>query len=281
MTSVVRGGFLPPALKSFLRKLYYHNAWLRRAFYAPLEAWDRLSAREPLIPPRHLRISGYGDYRAIGRERFTEFVELGGLRPEDHVLEVGCGTGRLALGLIDYLSSGSYVGFDIIPESIAWARENFTPQHPRFRFELADVENRFYHPSGATGADAYHFPYEDSAFDFVIASSVFTHMLDADVANYVREISRVLRPGGRFFASFFLVDGDAKPIGPFSEAVGGTLLVDPRIPEAAVAHPVVRVKSLFAENGLKVDDERIYRGSWTGRSGARSYQDLLIARKPA
>ncbi|MGH7805609.1 MAG: class I SAM-dependent methyltransferase, partial [Candidatus Binatia bacterium] len=222
---------------------------------------------------------GYGDSRAVGRERFTEFVELGGLRPEDDVLEVGCGTGRLALGFVDYLSSGSYVGFDIIPESIAWAQAHFTPHHPRFRFELADVENRFYHPTGATSADAYRFPYDDSSFDFVIASSVFTHMLEADIANYVREASRVLRRGGRFFASFFLVDEDVKPIGPFSEAVDGTLLVDSRIPEAAVAHRVTRVKSLFGTNGLNVDEERIYRGWWTGRSSARSYQDLLIARK--
>jgi SAM-dependent methyltransferase len=281
VTSVVRGGSLPPALKSLLRKLYYHHAWARRLLYSPLDAWDRLQGADPLVPPRHLRISGYGDYRAIGRERFREFVELGGLGPTDDVLEVGCGTGRLALGFVDYLTSGSYVGFDIIPESIAWAQRNFTRRYPRFRFELADVENRFYHPGGKASADAYRFPYGDSCFDFVIASSVFTHMLEAEVTNYVREAARVLRPGGHFFASFFLVDEAAKPIGPFHSEAHGALVVDPRIPEAAVAHPVARVKSIFAANSLEVDDERIYRGTWTGRPGGRSYQDLLIARKPA
>ena len=56
--------------------------------------------------------------------------------------------------------------------------------------------------------DAEKLDFPDATFDFVCATSVFTHMLPAGVANYLREIRRVLRPGGRCLATFFVLRSD-------------------------------------------------------------------------
>ena len=84
-----------------------------------------------------------------------------GLKPDERVLDAGCGIGRIAVPLTEYLDeSGGYEGFDIAPEGIAWCRENITPRYPNFRFQVADIYNKSYNPEGSQKADEYEFPYE-------------------------------------------------------------------------------------------------------------------------
>ena len=70
-----------------------------------LDVFDTVRGRRPdLVPPRRLSFVGAGDFTAIGLEFLRYFQDLGGLRPTDHVLDVGCGIGRMALPLTGYLS---------------------------------------------------------------------------------------------------------------------------------------------------------------------------------
>ncbi|MBA3583179.1 MAG: class I SAM-dependent methyltransferase, partial [Gemmatimonadetes bacterium] len=158
---------------------------IRYAYYLLASPLERLS-RDPLTPPRRLVFVGASDFRKIGHELFQCFVDPGGLQPDDSVLDVGCGIGRMAVPLTGYLSSASrYEGFDVVPVGIEWCRSHITPRFPNFRFQLADIRNKTYNPGGSYQADAYAFPYPADSFDFVIAISVFTHMLPADVKHYV------------------------------------------------------------------------------------------------
>src|SRR5687768_5417535 len=70
--------------------------------------------RVPLEPPDQL-VAGIGGAWAVGERYLGYFRDLCGLRPEETVLDVGCGVGRMAVPLAGYLSPpGRYEGFDII-----------------------------------------------------------------------------------------------------------------------------------------------------------------------
>lgn len=137
-----------------------------------------LGRRDDLTPPqRTLFVGGYADFKGVGEEFLRYFVELGGLKPHERVLDVGCGIGRMAVPLTTYLDkNGSYEGFDIVADGIHWCRKKITPKYPHFRFHLADVFNEKYNPHGRYRASEYHFPYERESFDFVFLTSVFTHI---------------------------------------------------------------------------------------------------------
>src|SRR5215469_3416700 len=176
-----------PAAKHVVRKLYYHSS-VRRLFFLPVDLLDKaLGRRDPLIPPRWMVFVGGCNFN--DQEFLRYFAELGGLKPGDRVLDVGCGIGRMAVPLTKFLDErGSYEGFDIVPDGITWCQSQITPRFPRFRFTLADIYNGLYNPGGGYRAGDYVFPYPDASFDFVFLFSVFTHMLPADMENYLRQI---------------------------------------------------------------------------------------------
>jgi SAM-dependent methyltransferase len=220
-------------------------------------------------------------------ERFTSlFHELGGLQPHHRVLDVGCGSGRMAAPLTRYLDeTGSYEGFDIVPEAIEWCRENITSRYPRFHFSLADVVNTRYNAGGSQRPEEYEFPYRESEFDFVFLTSVFTHMLPEGVKRYLSEIHRVLKPAGRMFATFYLLGPEAlEAMGAgtsrltFEHDMGTHRLRGIEVPEAVVAYAQEFVLRSLEEHGLEVVPP-IYRGSWSGLKGAPTFQDIVVARR--
>ena len=144
----------------------------------------------------------------MDKEFFQYFVQLGGLKPDENVLDVGCGIGRMAVPLTKYLK-GVYEGFDIGPEAIKWCQDNISRRYPKFYFQVADVFNEKYNPGGKYKASEYKFPYDNDAFDFVYLTSVFTHMLPHDMENYLSEISRVLRNNGRCLITYYLLNEES------------------------------------------------------------------------
>ena len=253
------------------------------------DAVDAITTRRRgLMPPRRYRLVGAGDFAEVGRRYVEHLVQLAGLGRDDDVLDIGCGSGRLAIPLLEFLGpQGSYRGFDIVPDWIRWCEDNITSRNPRFRFTLADIRNRKYNPSGAVEASAYRFPYGSDSFAVAFATSVFTHLMPADVENYVTEAARVLEPGGRLLATFFLL-GDRSRAGvrtgsaaiDFGHRLDGCWVTDPALPELAVAYDEKDVRKLHREHGLELV-EPIHYGSWSGNAGARDYQDIVVARCPA
>jgi SAM-dependent methyltransferase len=156
-----------------------------------LDMKDRLSGRgDRLVPPRRLDFVGHSDFVETGDEFLGHFVELGGLQPSHHVLDVGCGIGRMARPLSGYLDrDGAYEGFDVNREGVGWCRRRYA-KHRNFHFQVADLYNRRYNPHGSQKAIDYRFPYEDERFDFVILTSVLTHLLEEEAEHYVAETAR-------------------------------------------------------------------------------------------
>jgi SAM-dependent methyltransferase len=239
---------------------------------------------DSMVPPEEL---DYGTavhhFRALGRRYFRICHELGGLRPDGAVLDVGCGFGRIAAPLTDYLDDrGRYEGFDVVPVGVRWCRERIASRYPNFRFTLVDVGNATYNARGAIDARGFQFPYDDRSFDLVVARSLFTHMAAAEVDRYLGEIARVLRPDGRCVVSYFLVDEESRR---FSRQGLGLRAFPHREGVSWYEHPAERDTVAYEEEyilGL-YDRHRlrrvgpVYHGSWCGRPRLLDSQDVIIA----
>jgi SAM-dependent methyltransferase len=255
------------------------------AYYFTVDGIRRMRGhRDAMTPPtRLLRFSTdpTSDFQATGKAFADFLVARCGLRPDARVLDVGCGVGRVAVALTDYLDErGGYEGFDVVPSEIAWCQAHVTTRRRHFTFQLADVYNGTYNPKGRTRAAEYRFPFADASFDLVIVASVFTHLLSQETNRYATEMARVLKPGGRCFASFYLLNDDTRrnidaetSVFEFASAIDGCLVQDPDNPELAVAHDEDRIRELFGRCGLAID--QVLRGTWSLKR--EQIQDILLA----
>jgi SAM-dependent methyltransferase len=241
------------------------------------------------VPPAELLASvniGPGDYVGIGRHYLNNFVELGGLKPDHRVLDVGCGIGRMAFALTGYLDDrGSYEGFDVVADSVRWCRHNITPSFPRFRFQVAGIHNHMYSPDSQVPAWRYRFQYPDGSFDFAILTSVFTHMLPAGVDNYLAELNRVLKPGGRALVTFYLINEESRRLMDqgrcelrFEYRNGCCYTEDANRPEHVVAYDEGYVRRRLGRFGFALVPP-LHLGCWCGRAQSRAGQDMAILTK--
>ena len=206
-------------------------------------------------------------------------MNMAGLRPDHAVLDVGCGVGRTARYLCDYMDSDArYEGFDIMEEMVAWCQENITPRFPNFRFTHTPLYNTAYKPDDSLpSADAFTFPYPEGTFDFAFAHSVFTHLPPGSTTNYLRELHRVLKPGGTAYTTWFLFDGalSASPKTMVAEMTldhSGLFAVhNPEVPDNAVGYRESYVMEQFSESGLTVVGPVHY--------GFARLQDVVVAVK--
>jgi ubiquinone/menaquinone biosynthesis C-methylase UbiE len=254
----------------------------------PLDYLSRALNDKTDFPPLHLRryVGPLRSFESSGAEFMSYLRLLAQLRPEERVLDMGCGCGLMALHLKDYLDkAGGYVGLDIHRPSIRWCQKNISSRLSNFQFAHIDVRNLAYNPKGIHEAEAYEIPFEGQSFDLILLKSVFTHMRPNEVNNYLRQVSRVLKLNGRCLATFFLLNEeqarlakDEKNALSFNYGEGVWRYVYEHSPESAVAYDESYVMNLLEQNGL-VLKERIYYGRWAGRKEGLSFQDILLLEK--
>lgn len=139
-----------------------------------------------------------------GKNEAARLVREFGLSAQSSLLEVGSGTGRLPLGIVQELGSiKRYEGIDVSEGAVSWCRRHLATRYPWMRFTLLSLKNERYNPHGQA-ADSFRFPFDNAQFDAIYLYSVFSHMLEADVQMYLNEFARVLRPGGGVFLTAFL-----------------------------------------------------------------------------
>jgi SAM-dependent methyltransferase len=192
----------------------------------------------------------------------------------------------MAVPLTNYLSGNvGYWGFDIVKDGIEWCQKHISSRFTGFHFQHLDVFNKNYNPGGRIRARDLRFPYPDDSFDFVFLTSVFTHMIPPDLENYVAEISRVLKTGGRCLTTFFLLNDESQDLIrsgrsslDFRYKTEGCLTIDINNPESAIAYNEEVVVGLLGKHGLKIT-QPIHYGSWCKRGRFLSFQDILVATK--
>lgn len=252
-----------------------------------------------LIPPDDLILKngiGVGDRENIGTEfqeigagLIAEMIRDGYILPNHRVLDVGCGLGRLASALTEFLSpTGVYFGIDVTRSSIDWCTDHYR-SYPNFHFIHANVFNTEYNPKAVTRAADYRFPFEANSFDFIFSTSLYTHLVLKDVKTYLSEMGRVLKRDSRMWNTFLLLDEISEPLARTSQAerphvympfkIKGGLTALRQNHEALISFRRPVIEAIHTSHGLQIEDIR--NGPWSGRSDnlRASYQDVVIARK--
>jgi len=161
--------------------------------------WNTMVSKENHIYPK-----GYWENGALtnpedcilskySKEKFwNEEVKIEGLNKDTIFLDIGCGIGRIAKWVAPLVKE--YYGVDFSTEMIKKANEIY--QNADERTDFFSPPNVYFNVNN--GIDLSLFG--DEKFDVVYICLVFQHMQRELILNYIKEVHRVLKEGGIFFA---------------------------------------------------------------------------------
>ena len=163
-----------------------------------------------LIPPAELTLCGCltdtpEKFYVSACEEVDRLLRDMGLTESSRILDIGCGVGRLAIGLLARQAAfHAYVGVDVSQIRVDWCVKDLAATDDRLSFHFIDMPNARYNPRGQSGLDL-SFPAE--SFEIVYLYSIFSHLIETDVKNYLDLISAVLTSQGVCFTTMFVADG--------------------------------------------------------------------------
>jgi len=268
------------------------------ALYLPLD-------REQILRTRNLRLIPVEPRRRGGKVSYAEWAHVVGVfqtlvgqqcgwRDDLQVLDIGCGSGLLAIACEPFIGRGRYTGIDVSASQIEFCRGHYPADTCEFLH--LDTVNPFYAPDQTP--EPRPWPLPDAGFDMVTALSVWTHFREEDARFYLAELARVLRSGGRALITLFLLDEGYRHSLPresgqvsrfhgtpvqrwvFDQAAYGSAgwrcPAWTEVPEQAIGVNPEAWNELLAACGLALLD--IMPGNWKERPGA-FFQDVLVIEK--
>jgi SAM-dependent methyltransferase len=238
------------------------------------------------LPPNHLRIRvGVGNrifnnqtHFLVHARDFWLFAFSEGIATvHSNILDIGVGCGRWAHWLRDYnfrgrRFDGTYVGIDIDSEAIEWCRKNYDAE--RFRFHHSSDASVSYNQI-RSARSAYRISEADDTFNLVFSNSLLTHLLEAEVENYLRETYRLLKVGGTMMHSHFNIEHPPATFGTrhtFKYRLGNACIESETQPEAAVAYHTEFLFDLCRRIGFSTCDI-------VHMPGGEQHQPILLCRK--
>ena len=121
----------------------------------------------------------------------SELISSANIEPNQHLLDIGCGTGTLLMQLKRQHETAQVVGLDPDPKALRRAR---------IKVARAGVSVQLHQ------GFADELPYNGESFDRVFSSLMFHHLNKQERESMLREVLRVLKPGGSFHLVDFIVD---------------------------------------------------------------------------
>ena len=215
---------------------------------------DSIRYKNMILPAKHLRFcrDQFKDneyFLASAQQEVDRLVEHCGLTKNSHLLDIGCGPGRLPIGILNRMGAIlKYRGVDVSEPSIRWCQRYIAQQYPSYQFSHINVHNARYNPNGKPISENVTLPFDDQEFDIIYLLSVFTHMTKEDVIEYLKECERMLSPSGKIFLTAYLKDGvPSITINPQGYKIKWTG------PLHCVQYDKRFFEALLAERGLSVD----------------------------
>ena len=118
------------------------------------------------------------------------------LRPTDRVFDLGCGTGTMDVLIKKRFPQVEIVGFDPDPKALARARKKAAREALAIQFDQGFGDQ---------------LPYPEASFDRAFSSFMLHHIPAAERVKTLREVHRVLKPGGEFHLADFEGPEERKP----------------------------------------------------------------------
>ena len=214
------------------------------------------------LPPNHLRIrTGVGNRIVNDHVNFMQkssrcwltFLSRNYCTSTSDVVELGCGCGGVAWALREPWFQGTYVGVDIDSEMIEYCRQSFPAE--RFEFIVSPHKSTTYCPHNldvmpATASDLVIA--EADSKNFVYSLSLYSHLLEPEVIDYLRETYRVLRADGIMYMTFFCIEHmELGGRWKFEHRRGNAYVENARYPEAAVAYHEAFMAELATNYGFR------------------------------
>ena len=184
-------------------------------------------------------------------------IQLG---PDSHVLDFGCGCGRILRHLAPQCPAAQIEGVDIDGEAIAWCRANFPA-------------SLTFHQT----AEWPPFPFEDGRFDLIYSISVFTHLPEAMQLAWLAELTRVAKPGGWLLLSTHapdLMPSDNADAADQIARVGFAYLLG----ETTDGLPDFYRTAYHGESYIHQTCGRMFDIAAVLHKGVNDHQDLVVAR---
>lgn len=225
-------------------------------------------------------------YINLGKKQSEKIIQWLSIKPNQKILDIGCGCGRIAIHFLNYLNEqGQYIGLDSNKKLLSYCADNISEINRNFQFEFIDAYNGAYSREGKLKCKDIIFPIEDESVDIVIMWSVFTHMYLEDIDAYLKEIYRVLKKGGLFISSFNLynkfISNQIKMKKAYLDIKyrinEDSYSLDKETPENGFAHNEEMVKELYWRNELLIRE--IKYGIWSLKELAGEFHDCIIAQK--
>jgi len=246
------------------------------------------------IPIRLLNLTGggTGNFDIISQAHIHNLKKYINLSKNDNILEIGCGIGRDAIPLTEFLDKkAKYYGVDIIKDSIDWCTNNITKNYDNFKFIHYNIKDQLHNPSGTDKTTNIKLNIENNSIDKIIAWSVFTHMYPKDIEHYLKEFNRILKNDGELYLTCFIFSDEILKktletnLTIFNLTFQHPLSEDIRIndvnyPLGAIAFTKEYITNLVSKCGFRFKYSKILNGSWSGyHTDIHDGQDVLVLQK--